>query len=306
MPKFSLIIPVYNVEKYIKRCLDSVFQQSFKDFEVIVVDDGTKDNSMEIVKEYNVKTIHQENQGLSAARNNGLKKATGEYIFFLDSDDWIEKDLLKELNKSLKNHPDIVRFQAQEVFDEDNKIIKYPEKPFQNLEGPEAFKRISEYHYVENAWCYIFKREFYEKEKFQFKKGTLHEDFGLIPLVIMKAHTVNSIEYIGYNYFQRSGSIMNEKNYEKTKKKVEDIHNHYLYLIEEIDKTNLEDKVFKSFIANSFILKISELNHKDYQQYKKILKELEVYNHLLDDSLFRKIKKRLMKISPKLVKRIIK
>ena len=117
---------------------------------------------------------------------------------------------------------------------------------------------------------------------------------------------MNSIEYIGYNYFQRSGSIMNEKNYEKTKKKVDDIYSHYLYLIEEIDKTDLEDRVFKSFIANSFILKVCELNHQDYQYYKEILKKQKVYDNLLDDSLSRKIKKRLMMISPKLVKRIIK
>ena len=77
MPKFSIVIPVYNVEKYIKRCLDSVFNQSFKDFEVIVVNDGTKDNSMDIVENYDVKIITQKNQGLSVARNTGVKKAKG-------------------------------------------------------------------------------------------------------------------------------------------------------------------------------------------------------------------------------------
>ena len=110
MPKFSIVIPVYNVEKYIKRCLDSVFNQSFKDFEVIVVNDGTKDNSMDIVENYDVKIITQKNQGLSVARNTGVKKAKGEYIIFLDSDDYIEKDLLKNINKSLDNNPDLVRF----------------------------------------------------------------------------------------------------------------------------------------------------------------------------------------------------
>ena len=99
MPKFSIIIPVYNVEKYLKKCLDSVFNQTYKDYEVIVVNDGTKDNSMDIVKDYDVKVINQKNQGLSAARNAGVKKATGEYLIFLDSDDYWEKDLLKELSK---------------------------------------------------------------------------------------------------------------------------------------------------------------------------------------------------------------
>ena len=80
MPKFSIIIPVYDVEKYIKKCLDSVFNQTYNNYEVIVVNDGTKDNSMEIVKNYNVITINQKNQGLSMARNNGVKKAKGEYL----------------------------------------------------------------------------------------------------------------------------------------------------------------------------------------------------------------------------------
>ena len=98
MPKFSIVIPVYNVEDYIKECLDSIMNQTFKDYEVIVVNDGTKDNSMDIVKKYKVKTINQENGGLSAARNNGAKHAKGEYLLFIDSDDTIEPDLLKELN----------------------------------------------------------------------------------------------------------------------------------------------------------------------------------------------------------------
>ena len=121
MPKFSVIIPVYNVEKYIKKCLDSVFNQSFKDYEVIVVNDGTEDRSMDIVEKYDVNIINQKNSGLSSARNAGVKKSKGEYIIFLDSDDYWEEDLLKEIALSTKNNPDIVRFQIQEV--QDNKTI---------------------------------------------------------------------------------------------------------------------------------------------------------------------------------------
>ena len=122
----------------------------------------------------------------------------------------------------------------------------------------------------------------------------------------MKASKVNSISYIGYNYVQRDGSIMSQKNYEKTKKKVEDFYNHYLFLIKEIDKTNLDSKVFKSFISNSLILKICELERNDYKEYKKLLKEQGVYDNILVDTTTRKIKKELLKISPKLTSRIIK
>ena len=303
MPKFSIIIPVYNVEKYIGKCLESVMNQTYKDYEVIVVNDGTKDNSMDIVKNYPVKIIEQENQGLSVARNTGVTKATGEYLIFLDSDDSIEKNLLKEITKSLKNNPDLVRFQIQEEF-EDGSKKEYQEQNFINKTGEEAFEKITKYHFVENAWCYAIKKDYYLKEKFEFKKGTIHEDFGLIPLVIIKAQTVNSISYIGYNYLQRQGSIMSGKDYEKTKKKVNDFYNHYLYLNEEIEKTKLNKEIFKSFIANSTILKICELKGKDYKEYKSKLKQDKVYDNLLTNSIFRKIKKVIVKISPRLFYKI--
>lgn len=305
MPKFSIIVPVYNVEKYIKKCLDSVFAQTEKDFEVIVVNDGTKDNSMDIVKDYKVTIINQENQGLSAARNNGLKKARGDYIIFLDSDDYLEKDTLKEIKKSLTNDPDIVRFQIREVF-EFKEAIDYEEQPFTNKSGEEAFSLIAKYHFVENAWCYAIKRSYYQKEKFTFRKGTIHEDYGLIPLVIIKANTVNSISYIGYNYVQRQGSIMSTKNYEKTKKKVADMYIHYQYLLKEANKLNIDTTIFKSFITNSLIIKITELNTKDYHLYLKKLRKEKAFNNLLQDTKARKIKAIFLKISPKLYYKLIR
>ncbi len=305
MPKFSIIIPVYNVEKYLKKCLDGVFNQTYKDYEVIVVNDGTKDNSMDIVKDYNVKVINQKNQGLSAARNAGVKKAIGDYLIFLDSDDYWEKDLLKELSKSLKNNPDLVRFQINEVY-EDGRVIPYQEESFTNLSGPDAFKKIVKYHFVENAWCYAISKKYYLENKFEFKTGTIHEDFGLIPLVIMKAKRVNNINYLGYNYLQRQGSIMSNKNYEKTKKKVADMYLHYNYLIEEINKLDVDTTIFKSFVANSLILKITELNYKDYKFYLNKLKKEKVFDNLLTDTTGRKVKKVLLRLSPKKYYKLIK
>ncbi len=305
MPKFSIIIPVYNVEKYLKKCLDSVFNQTYKEYEVIVVNDGTKDSSMDIVKDYNVKVINQKNQGLSAARNAGVKVATGDYLIFLDSDDYWEKNLLKELSKSLKNNPDLVRFQINEVY-EDGRVIPYQEESFTNLSGPDAFKKIVKYHFVENAWCYAISKKYYLQNKFEFKPSTIHEDFGLIPLIIMKAKKVNSINYLGYNYLQRQGSIMSNKNYEKTKKKVADMYLHYNYLIEEINKLDVDTTIFKSFIANSLILKITELNYKDYKFYLNKLKKEKVFDNLLTDTTGRKVKKVLLRLSPKNYYKLIK
>ena len=300
MPKFSIIIPVYNVEKYIDGCLKSVMNQTFKDYEVIVVNDGTKDNSMDIVKKYDVKVIEQKNQGLSAARNTGVKHAKGDYLIFLDSDDSWNKDLLKELSKSIKNNPDVVRFQIQETYENSDDVKPFNEQSFEGKNGVEAFKIISSYHFIENAWCYAIRRDYYKKNKFTFKVGTIHEDYGLTPLIIIKAEKVNSIEYIGYNYLQRQGSIMSSTAYEKIQKRVGDMYEHYLFLISEIDKTKLDSKVFKSYAANNILLKLFELNKEDYKEYLKRAKKDKIVNNLLADTLARKIKKLIVRISPRL------
>ena len=305
MPKFSIVIPVYNVEKFIKRTLDSIKSQTFKDYEVIVVNDGSTDKSMDIVKKYDVKIINSKHVEVSEARNIGAKQAKGEYLVFLDSDDWWDKDLLKEVSKSLDNDPDLVRFQVRTVTDNDERT-DYNEEEFTGLTGEEAFNRIVKFHYIESIWCYAIRRKYYEKEKFEFKKGTIHEDFGLTPLVVIKASRVNSIKYIGYNYYRRSGSIMNTPDYNWTKRKVKDFYNHYLNLDKEIEKVAVDKKIFKSYIANSMIMKICELNNPEYKEYKKKLKEHKVYDNLLTDTFSRKIKKLMYKISPKLAVKFIK
>lgn len=303
MPKFSIIVPVYNVEKYIKKCIDSILEQTFKDYEVIVVNDGTKDKSIERIQDYPVKIITQENKGLSEARNFGVMHTTGEYILFVDSDDSIEKDLLQNIYQVLDNKPDVVRYQIRNVYD--NGITEdYQEEGFINKTGVDAFTEICKYHFVETACCYAIKRDYYIKHQFSFKRNTYHEDFGLIPLVIMKANCVNSISYIGYNYMQRMGSIMNNNDYSKTKKKVEDVYEHYLWLKQEIEKTNLDATIFKSFLANSVIRKSLELNASDYKQMRKKLKQQKVYQDLLENSFPQKIKKQMIKISPKLYYRV--
>lgn len=118
MKKLSIIIPVYNVEKYVGRCLESCLDQDLPkdEYEIIVVNDGTQDNSVQVIEKYikpenNVTLIHRENGGLSAARNTGLKHAQGEYVWFVDSDDWIEKDSLSKLIQYIKKYDlDVFRF----------------------------------------------------------------------------------------------------------------------------------------------------------------------------------------------------
>lgn len=305
MPKFSIVIPVYNVEKYIGKCLDSVINQTYQDYEVIVIDDGSTDKSKKIVKEYDVKLIESNHVGVSEARNIAIKKAKGEYLVFLDSDDWWDKDLLKKLATSSKNSPDLIRFQMRTVTDTNEKT-DYVEESFTNKSGEEAFSLVTKFHFVDAACCYAIKRAYYEKEKFSFAKDRVHEDYGLMPLIIIKAASVNCISYVGYNYFRRTNSIMNTPNYEWTKRKVNDFYYHYLFLSNEIEKVNVNTKIFKSFIANSMLLKICELNRKDYKAYKKKLNEINIYDNLISDTLPRKVKKVLLRISPRIYYKIMK
>lgn len=304
MPKFSVIIPAYNMEKYIKRTLDSVMNQTFKDYEVIVIDDGSTDKSKSIAKKYDIILIESDHVGVSEARNIAIKKAKGDYLVFLDSDDWWDKELLEKLNESSRNNPDLIRYQMKTVTDKDE-ITNYSENSFEEKSGEEAFELVTKFHFVDAACCYAIKRSYYEKENFKFAKGRIHEDYGLIPLLIIKAKKVNCLSYVGYYYFRRTGSIMTNENYDWTKKKVEDFFYHYNFLIREIDKTKLDSSYFKSFIANSMILKICSLKGKDYKEYKKKLKEVKAFDNMLTNSLPRKIKKILLQVSPKIYYKLL-
>lgn len=300
MPKFSIIVPVYNVEKYVSKCLDSIKQQTFKDYEVIVVNDGTKDNSIEIAKKYDVKIITQKNQGLSEARNTGVKNSSGEYLIFLDSDDYLEKDLLKNINGLLKNNPDVIRYQAKMVWEDSDLEIEHSGESFFGFDGKNAFEEIVKCHFVEPIWCYAINRNFYIKNNFSFKKGTVHEDFGLTPLIIMRAKVVNCSSYVGYCYLQRNGSIMNSISYEKTQKKVNDMYNHCLSLLKELKKMNVDTTTARSYISNVTIEKITELKWKDYRTYLKLAKKNKLFDNLLNNTPKRKLKNILLRISPKL------
>ena len=122
-PKVSIIIPVYNVEKYLKKCLDSVVNQTLKDIEIIVVNDGSPDNSQKIIDEYakkysQIASYTKENGGLSDARNYGIKKSKGKYLAFIDSDDFIDHDMIKKMyNKAVKENLDIVVCNSVEVYE---------------------------------------------------------------------------------------------------------------------------------------------------------------------------------------------
>ena len=313
MIKYSFIVPVYNTEKYLKKCLDSLVNQTYKDFEIIVVNDGSTDKSSNIISKYqkkykNIIVIDKENEGLSMARNRGVQKSSGKYIIFVDSDDYVSNKLLEEVDKKIDDS-DILRFQIATEDEEYTKINEYHEESCESMCGYDAFKYLSSYHFVEPAWCYVIRKNYYIENKFSFKKGVYHEDFGLIPYVIYKARKVKSIDFIGYYYIQRNGSIMNNNDYKKTVKKAFDMLEQYKTMrlfAKNINRKNNLDDYFLSYISNSVIVKARELKKDEKKVYINELKKLNVFDGVLVNTRIRRFKKYLMKHNLNLYLKVVR
>lgn len=279
--KFSIVIPIYNSEEYLEKCLDSIVKQTYTNYEVIIICDKCSDNSEIIVdkyvKKYKWTKIYEENTGLSKARNIGISKSTGDYLVFLDGDDYLENDYLEVINNNLEDKPNILRIQVRDIYKDS--FVNYNEVAFDTTNGIEAFNKIIQYHYIENAWAYIYNRCFWNKNKFKYMENCIAEDYGLTPLIIAKADKIKSISYIGYNYVKRENSLMNTIDYNKKIKKMDDMLKQADYLHNEFKNIKNNER-FISFINNSLIYYSTRLNYKDFKKYNKILKEKEYFKHL--------------------------
>lgn len=299
--KFSIIVPVYNVEKYLKKCINSILNQTYKNYEIIIINDGSTDKSKKILESYknidNVKIINQTNKGLSVARNIGIKNATGDYLLFVDSDDYIDNDLLENLNKNITDE-EIIRFQTRTV-DESYKVLKeYNEMPFDTMTGNEALVYILNYHFIENTWLYCYNKIYIEKNNFKFDQGFIHEDFGLTPLILANTKSIKSINYIGYNYLIRNNSLSNSKDINKVKKKCNDFIELGLRNINIIKKLDISNKeLLLSYIANSILIKGKELDKLSRKEYLKQIKENNINEYLLNNTIKRKIKRLIFKVN---------
>ncbi len=304
---FSLIVPVYNVEKYLSKCLDSILNQSFQDFEIIVVNDGSPDNSQEIIDEYvknhpdKIKAFVKENGGLSDARNFGIERASGDYLLFVDSDDYLSLELLCRLKKVIdSDKSDVVRFSAQIIFENLNLGEIFASPVMNEVTGEDAiFALIDNKQMFEPACFYAYKRQYWKEKGFVFANGRYHEDFGLIPEVIMKAEKFSVIDYIGYYYVQSSYSIMRNSDYAKTVKKASDILYHVIKLKNIAENSNLRLNVlekFLSYLANAAIVQVHNLQNSEKYNYLNKLRREKIFDLLLEDNLKRKIKKICIKI----------
>lgn len=216
--KFSVIVPIYNISSYIDQCVESIINQTYKNIEIILVNDGSKDKSLEKIREWESRdtriiVIDKPNGGLSDARNAGLKIATGDYISFVDGDDWISIDLYEKIYSEIIHYPniDVITFSIKKVYPNGKEIslsYKMDKKP---VKGSDFFKKSN---YYINAWSKIYKSEFI-KDKF-FVKGLLHEDLPYTVYAINEAESVGNIENVFYYYRQnREGSILNTYSLKK-------------------------------------------------------------------------------------------
>ena len=304
MKTFSVIVPVYNVEQYLEQCLESILAQNYDDYEVICVNDGSTDSSREILTAWEsrmpqMRVIDRENGGLSAARNTGLEAATGEYMVFVDSDDWVEPNMLDTLAKSIGNE-DMVCFACRKNDSGKNDTLPIEQSTgwdYYNLHALEA--RIIPFVCV---WQRCYRREFLLDNRLWFREGILHEDNEFTPRACLKAKSIKVIPNMLYNYRVRPNSIMTTRGL-KSKESLITIGNELSELFShesDIDKTIIY-RALTQYYQMAFIENTKDEDHRlrqliDWKAYRRVsrtkLRHRINYSTLrLSPSLFRLIDK---------------
>lgn len=310
MKKISVIVPVYNVEKYIEKCLQSLSKQTMQDFEIIIVNDGTKDNSEKVIKKYieeyqelDIKYLKKENGGLASARNYGVKHATGKYLSFLDADDYIDENLYRNLERYIDEDIDVIKFKMQTVNEKGEILEKLDGPVFERCTGEEAYKRLCTIDsFIDPACIYLYRREFFLKNGFEYRL-IYHEDFGLTSLIMVSAKSFVSTNIYGYYYLQSDNSLTRENNYDKNILRAKDVLNHYDNMIENLEKTNITEetkKMVKRYYTNTVILKAKTLKGEDLEKYISEIKKRKMYENIKPDNFKQLIKRIILKVNVKL------
>lgn len=291
MPKVSVIIPIYNVEKYIEECLKSVLNQTLKEIEIICINDETPDNSMKLVKKYaqkdkRIKILNEKNSGIGGARNKGLNVATGEYIYFLDSDDYIDKNTLNELYKlSKKEKLDILYFDGETFYENDK--VKKTFKQYNNyyertisidkpITGQEMFFLSNETEsYRANVGLQFYKRTFLLRHQLEFTPNIVHEDEEFSIKASLYAKRTFHIPKKFYQRRVRENSTMTNQNIIKSS------YGYYhatKALIPYITKLSINNNIYSSYKIH-----LNKLRNKAVNLIKTLPLE-EIYSIKLDCS----------------------
>lgn len=278
--KISVIVPTFNSQFTISKCLNSIINQDFKNFEIIVVDDGSTDDTLVIIEniqtkiDVKIKIIRNSHQGVSISRNIGVQNSSGKYILFVDSDDYINQGLLSEL---VKYNEDIIKFR----FFCSNGTERFESELFSRKNGNDVLRKFCSHQKIfATPWGYLFKKKLFFDNNLFFLENKTHEDFGLIPLLIMKAHTVRSIPFIGYNYIKRSGSITLENSFNKEITRMSDFIDQFIFLLNRISEENISDedkKTYYNYFINRLNIKFQNFkkNIENSSDYKKVVEQCQ-------------------------------
>lgn len=284
----SIIIPVYNVEKYLKKCIKSIINQTYTNIEIILVDDGSTDNSGKICdelknKDSRIVVIHKKNGGLSEARNVGIENATGKYIAFVDSDDYILNDMYEILYRNLiENDADISICKYIYIKEEDKIDLKTDTNNIIIMNNLHAMKELLLNKMITNhAWNKLYKKEIFDNIKFSV--GKKYEDIDVMYLLFEKSRKIVYQDITRYIYINREGSILHNKNPKLIQDYITIINNRYEYLSQRYKKLKEElDYNLLFSILQYHIIAIggkqkefynSEIMINEYKKIKKIMKE---------------------------------
>ncbi|WP_313003284.1 glycosyltransferase family 2 protein [Chryseobacterium gleum] len=285
--RVSIIVPVYNVENYLAKCLDSLVKQSLPDIEILVVNDGSKDNSEKIIEGYaqkypeKIKAYTKENGGLSDARNFGIDRATGDYIGFVDSDDYVTETMFEEMLLLAEKHNAKMVISNIQKVDENGKVVQkltqLPNMP-EKITLENNFSVFSDISYF--GCNKLFKKELFNQKR--FKKGVHFEDIQLIPQLLLECETIAQTQNFHYQYLERTDSITKthtEKGLDMLKavSDVEQvfIESPYSHKKEELKNFQIFEGVY-SFLAYLAFVKEEEIFYSMSDQLVLFMKERQI------------------------------
>ncbi len=305
-PLVSLIIPVYNVAPYLKRCLDSIVTQTYDNFEAIIVNDGSTDNSREIVYNYilrddRFKLIDKENGGLSSARNAGMRVMKGEYVIFIDSDDWAETGFIKEMVDNISFYDsDFACCRLKYVNLDKNKETVYG-KPYPLIllkNKAIVLDSLIVNNIHTSVWAKIYKTSFLKKNNIDFKEGIVNEDTLFTTIVSLNASKVSFVNKVLFNSLERSGSISRssqEKLFKDMKLALDEIREYMITnsLYNNELKLYLDTRYVRGMLYN-LLQSAQRLDIKKYRYMSRICMNETEYMSKLDNNLILKKKHKIM------------
>ena len=297
-PKISIIVPVYKVEQYLEKCVNSITNQIYKNLEIILVDDGSPDSSPDLCdklakQDKRIKVIHKQNGGVSSARNEGLKQATGDYVAFVDSDDWIEKEMYQEMQElAVKTDSDMVFAKTRQIY-ADGKISHINEINLPKLRNKEIIYFFSNARSGEDSVsifggpCRMLVKSEIAKSCTFSTKLKHGEDLFFVLDCVEKAEKIEVIEKYFYNYFFNTSSVTNSigKNYFQN---IKDLH---IYAKNYIKEKNYDF----DFLVNQAYLYRNVINRANQKDFVKQMKDLYASDELFRECFNKKNYKRAQK-----------